>query len=163
MVIYTLAIDPGTILMGYGLIATPLRGASTYVAAGTLEAERKRDKVGARLAEIHRSLVGLLREWKQAGIVPSRFAMEGGYAHKQSDLVVAYARGIAVAAVSEVFGLEAAMVTPSHVKLVVAGHGRADKDAVAAAVKATLGLRSTPEPDAADALAIALTAAEDAA
>jgi crossover junction endodeoxyribonuclease RuvC len=38
----------------------------------------------------------------------------------------------------------------------VVGHGRATKDQVGYLVRALLALRRTPEPDAADALAIAI-------
>jgi crossover junction endodeoxyribonuclease RuvC len=45
---------------------------------------------------------------------------------------------------------------PATVKQSVVGHGRASKDQVAYLVRALLSLRRVPEPDAADALAIAI-------
>ena len=45
---------------------------------------------------------------------------------------------------------------PLKVKLAVVGKGSADKSQVAFMVRALLGLKETPPPDAADALAIAL-------
>jgi len=45
---------------------------------------------------------------------------------------------------------------PATVKQTVVGHGRATKQQIGYLVRALLAMRRTPEPDAADALAIAI-------
>lgn len=54
-------------------------------------------------------------------------------------------------------GLPVFEYAPTKVKQAVTGKGSADKNQVAFMVRALLGLSETPRPDAADALAIALT------
>ena len=53
--------------------------------------------------------------------------------------------------------LEIASYAPALVKRTIAGRGAAEKVQVARLVAATLGLRTPPPADAADALAVALT------
>jgi len=55
------------------------------------------------------------------------------------------------------YGLPVFEYAPTKVKQAVTGKGSADKSQVAFMVRALLGLSETPPPDAADALAIALT------
>lgn len=66
------------------------------------------------------------------------------------------ARGAALLAAAE-RGLPIYEYAPRLVKAAVVGRGGADKTQVAFMVRALLGLRETPAPDAADALAIGLT------
>ncbi len=66
------------------------------------------------------------------------------------------AAGIALVAAHR-GGVEVVELTPTSVKATVAGHGDADKDAVARMVVAQLAMDETPRPaDAADALAVAM-------
>ena len=65
------------------------------------------------------------------------------------------ARGAAILAAAE-HGLEIYEYAPKRVKQAVVGRGAADKQQVAFMMRALLGLTETPEPDAADALAIGL-------
>ena len=65
------------------------------------------------------------------------------------------ARGAALLAAAE-HGLEIYEYAPKRVKQAVVGRGAADKQQVAFMMRALLGLAETPEPDAADALAIGL-------
>jgi crossover junction endodeoxyribonuclease RuvC len=53
-------------------------------------------------------------------------------------------------------GLAVTGYPPATVKQTVVGHGRATKHQMGYLVRALLALRRTPEPDAADALAIAI-------
>ena len=66
------------------------------------------------------------------------------------------ARGAAILAAAE-RGLAVFEYSPREVKQAVVGRGAAQKGQVAFMVRALLGLTETPEPDAADALAIGLT------
>lgn len=66
------------------------------------------------------------------------------------------ARGAAILGAAE-HGLEIYEYPPKRVKQAVVGKGAANKQQVAFMVRALLGLAETPPPDAADALAIAVT------
>jgi crossover junction endodeoxyribonuclease RuvC len=78
----------------------------------------------------------------------------------QTALLMGEARGAALAAVAEA-GLEIFELAPRKVKQAIVGYGAAQKLAVAKMVQRMLGLETVPEPDAADALALALTHAQE--
>ena len=65
------------------------------------------------------------------------------------------ARGAAILAAAE-HGLDVYEYAPKRVKQAVVGRGSADKQQVAFMIRALLHLTETPDPDAADALAIGL-------
>jgi crossover junction endodeoxyribonuclease RuvC len=70
-------------------------------------------------------------------------------------MIMGEARGAALAAVAE-GGIEIFEIATRKVKLAVVGYGAAQKSAVAKMVQRLLNLSTLPEPDAADALALAL-------
>ena len=69
------------------------------------------------------------------------------------------ARGASLAMVAEA-GLDIFEISPRAAKLAIVGFGGAQKLAVAKMVQRILGLEEPPEPDAADALALALSLAQ---
>src|SRR2546426_5398695 len=71
-------------------------------------------------------------------------------------IVLGAARGAAMLAAAEK-GLPVFEYSPRRIKQSTVGRGAAGKDQVASMVRALLGLTETPDADAADALAIALT------
>ena len=71
-------------------------------------------------------------------------------------LIMGEARGADMAAVAE-SGLEICEIAPRKVKQSIVGYGNAQKLAVAKMVQRMLALEELPAPDAADALALALT------
>jgi crossover junction endodeoxyribonuclease RuvC len=71
-------------------------------------------------------------------------------------IIMGSARGAALI-VAATHGLEVHEYAPRLVKQAVVGRGGAQKDQVAFMIRALLGLKETPPPDAADALAIGLT------
>lgn len=150
-----LGVDPSLRGTGYGVIA-PGKPQPRLLAAGTIRCppgwERSRC-----LARIARMLRDVLRE-----NVPTVCVMEGlFYAQNlQTALVMGEARGAALAAVAEA-GLEIFELAPRRVKQAIVGYGAAQKLAVAKMVQRMLGLAELPEPDAADALALALTFAQE--
>jgi crossover junction endodeoxyribonuclease RuvC len=73
-----------------------------------------------------------------------------------SALKLGHARGVALLAGAQA-GLSITAYPPALVKRSIAGRGQADKAQVARIVGAMLGLRSLPDIDATDALAIAIT------
>ena len=70
------------------------------------------------------------------------------------------ARGASLVAAAEA-GLEVFEIAPRKVKQAVVGYGAAQKFAVAKMVQRMLQLSEAPAPDAADALALALTYAQE--
>jgi crossover junction endodeoxyribonuclease RuvC len=71
-------------------------------------------------------------------------------------IVLGAARGAAILTAAE-NGLPVFEYSPRRIKQSTVGRGAAGKNQVAFMVRALLGLTETPDPDAADALAIALT------
>ncbi len=78
----------------------------------------------------------------------------------QTALTMGEARGAALAAIAEA-GLEIYEIAPRKVKQAIVGYGAAQKLAVAKMVQRMLNLATLPAPDAADALALALTHARE--
>lgn len=78
----------------------------------------------------------------------------------QTALIMGEARGAALASIAEA-GLEIYEMAPRRVKQAIVGYGGAQKLAVAKMVQRMLGLAELPDPDAADALALALTYAQE--
>ena len=72
------------------------------------------------------------------------------------------ARGASLVAAAEA-GLEIYEIAPRKVKQAIVGYGAAQKSAVGKMVQRMLRLPEPPAPDAADALALALTHAQETA
>lgn len=92
---------------------------------------------------------------------PTGCAIEGlFYAQNlQTALIMGEARGASLAAAGE-GGLEIFEIAPRKVKQAIVGYGAAQKLAVSKMVQRMLHLAEEPEPDAADALALALAFAQ---
>jgi crossover junction endodeoxyribonuclease RuvC len=78
----------------------------------------------------------------------------------QTAILMGEARGAALATMAEA-GLEVCEIAPRKVKQAIVGYGAAQKLAVARMVQRLLHLAALPAPDAADALALALTHARE--
>jgi len=146
-----LGIDPGSRRTGWGVVeleGTRLR----YIGAGTV-AVPERLSLPKRLRIFHQALGQVVREHQ-----PEAVAVEEIFFAKYANaaLKLGHARGVAllVAAESE---LEVHEYPPAIVKRTVVGRGAADKVQVGRLVTALLGLKTPPEEDAADALAVAIT------
>jgi len=144
-----LGIDPGSRLMGYGLIDTD-GSHSRYVASGCLKVVG--DSLPDKLGLIFRELNELIAEYR-----PHQLAIENVFMHRNADsaLKLGQARGAAIcAAVTR--ELPVAEYAPREIKQAVVGKGSADKKQVQHMVCVLLNLGQAPQADAADALAIAL-------
>ncbi len=150
-----LGIDPSLRGTGYGIIQSSRTGPG-LIAAGTIKCPRTWERSRC-LAKIARTLRDLIRAH-----APTCCVIEGlFYAQNlQTALLMGEARGAALAAVAE-SGLEIFELAPRKVKQAIVGYGAAQKLAVAKMVQRMLGLENVPEPDAADALALALTHAQE--
>jgi crossover junction endodeoxyribonuclease RuvC len=155
--VLVLGIDPGTLKLGWGLIAR--RGQRLeHVAHGVIVLD-SRSALPERLRVIEQRLLELLSLHS-----PEAASVESLFFHKdpQAAAKLGHARGVVLLALAraEVPIFEYA---PALVKRTIAGKGQAAKEQVAQVVRALLGLREVPPPDAADALAIAMTHARKAA
>ena len=109
------------------------------------------------LVKIAQKLRELVRQYHPAVCV-----VEGlFYAQNlQTAIVLGEARGAALATIAE-SGVEIYEMAPRRVKQAIVGYGAAQKLAVAKMVQRLLNLSKPPEPDAADALALALAHAQE--
>ena len=149
-----LGIDPGSLVTGYGVVER--RGAGLHhVAHGTLRPPRSA-ALADRLAAIHAGVAGVIDAHRPAFVVVERVFIA---ANPRTALVLGQARGVALAAAAAA-GLRVDELSPQAVKLAVVGTGAAKKLQVQRMVQRLLALEQLPVPDAADALAAALCAAQ---
>jgi crossover junction endodeoxyribonuclease RuvC len=149
-----LGIDPGTAMLGYGLIERtgPRLRAIDYGVVST----PSKLTLPERLEAIHLALTDLIELHKPAVMGVERLFFT---TNAQTAFAVGQARGVVLLAAAQ-HCIEVREATPNEVKVATAGHGRANKDQVQRMVQAILGLAEIPEPDdAADALAIAICVA----
>lgn len=147
-----LGIDPGTRVVGYGIIDKD-GTRMTAVTAGVISVAAS-PAMEQRLARIAAGLREIIAEHR-----PETAAMEDIFVDQdpRGALKIGYGRGAILAVLGEA-NLAVTSYPPATVKKAVAGNGRAAKEQVARMVSAILGLSSTPEPlDATDALAVAIT------
>jgi crossover junction endodeoxyribonuclease RuvC len=145
-----LGIDPGSQVLGYGILEA-FPGVAQSCVSGTLRPTPGQD-LCERLLYIHREIERLL-----AAHHPEIVAVETAFYHKnaRSTLILGHVRGVVLLAARQA-NLEVAEYAPREVKMAVTGHGDAPKEQVAFMVRRLLSLTETPVADAADALAVAL-------
>jgi len=149
-----LGIDPGLRNTGWGLIeAAGTR--LTYVGCGSIHTNAA-TSLAERLALIHRSLARLVDDER-----PAEAAVEETFVNRdpQSTLKLGQARGAALAALA-LMELPVAEYAANLIKKTVVGVGHAEKAQVAMMVKMLLPACRIGSPDAADALAVAITHAQ---
>lgn len=151
-----LGIDPGTAIVGYGLISSE-KSSLKALDYGCIETSKKLPQA-ERLLIIGEELKKIIKKYKpQAAAVEELFFFK----NLKTAIKVSEARGVILFAAKSA-GLEIAEFTPLEVKIATVGYGRADKQQVQKMVKIILGLKEIPRPDdAADALAIAICAANN--
>jgi len=151
-----LGIDPSLRGTGYGVIDTA-QSTPVTLCHGTLRCPADWP-LSRCLREISETLEVIVQKTR-----PTVAAVEGLF-HAQNirtALVMSQARGAALAVLAKA-GLDVFEIAPRKVKQAIVGYGAAQKEAVAKMVQTRLALPELPEPDAADALAIALTYAQSA-
>jgi crossover junction endodeoxyribonuclease RuvC len=146
-----LGIDPGTLIMGHGIIA--INGSSMQLLEmNVLKLSGKKDNYD-RLQMIHLQVVSLIKKYK-----PHEFAIEAPFFGKnvQSMLKLGRAQGVAIAAAISA-GLPVTEYSPRKIKQSITGNGNADKEQVWKMLQHILTLKEKPEHfDATDALAVAI-------
>jgi len=150
-----LGIDPSLRGTGYGVIRVGKPQPQT-LAHGTIVCPPgwEQSRCLVKIAQTLREVVKQQR--------PTVCVVEGlFYAQNlQTALTMGAARGAALVIAAEA-GLEIYEIAPRKVKQAIVGYGAAQKLAVAKMVQRLLALPKAPAPDAADALALALTHAQE--
>jgi crossover junction endodeoxyribonuclease RuvC len=146
-----LGLDPGLGCTGWGVISAEGNRLS-HVANGQVRTDAKAD-LPRRLLDLHEKLAALL-----ASHAPEAAAVEEVFVNEnpQSTLKLGQARGVVLLAAAA-RGIEVGEYAPSLVKKAVVGTGGADKAQVRAMVQRLLPGCVIAGPDAADALAVAIT------
>ncbi len=146
-----LGIDPGTNILGYGLIHVK-GNKMELIVMGVLRLEKIKDPA-LKLKKIFERVVSLIEEYK-----PEELAIEAPFFGKnvQSMLKLGRAQGVAIAgALSR--DLTVNEYSPKKIKQSITGSGNASKEQVAAMLKTLLNFKETPEfLDATDGLAAAV-------
>lgn len=146
-----LGIDPGTLVMGYGLISVSKNSVS-LVEMGVLQLAKQHDHA-ERLKLIFQKMENLIKNHK-----PMAVAIEAPFFGKnvQSMLKLGRAQGVAIAA-SMMHGLNAVEYAPRKIKQSITGRGNATKEQVWQMLQHTLKFEEDPRfMDATDAVAVAL-------
>jgi crossover junction endodeoxyribonuclease RuvC len=146
-----LGIDPGTLVMGYGLIEVK-DNKPNLLELGVLKPGKVKDSY-KKLQLIFNTVSGLITKYQ-----PTDFAIEAPFFGKnvQSMLKLGRAQGVAIAAAMR-HGLEVTEYSPKKVKQSITGNGNADKEQVMKMLQTLLSFKENPKHyDATDALAVAL-------
>lgn len=147
-----LGIDPGTGILGFGVIDVTSKGMK-MVEAGVIRTPPHTPH-DERLEEIFDGLQEIIAATK-----PDQFSIEKLFFSKNitTAMTVAEARGVAILTARKA-KLSIAEYNPMQIKQSLTGYGKADKKQVQEMVRIQLGLKEVPKPDdCADALAAAIT------
>jgi len=150
-----LGVDPSLRGTGYGVIRTGKPYPQTLV-HGTISCPPawEQSRCLLRIAQTLRDVIKLHR--------PAVCVIEGIFfaQNLQTAIIMGEARGASLVCAAEA-GLEIYEIATRKVKQAIVGYGAAQKLAVAKMVQRLLHLAEPPAPDAADALALALTYAQE--
>ncbi len=146
-----IGIDPGSYSLGYGVVEETRRGQARRVASGVIKLSRGLPPE-ERLSQIHARLSEILEEFR-----PEEASVEGVFfaINVKTALSLGQVRGVVLLCLSQA-GIQVHQYSAAEVKKAVTGYGRADKFQVQSMIKHILGLHGLPEPDEADALALAV-------
>lgn len=154
-----LGLDPGTARVGWGIVDTGPSGradAARCPAYGCIETDKSmRD--AQRLVAIANGVEALIDRFK-----PELISVEKLFFSKNQTtaMTVSQARGVLLY-LAERSNVPTMEFTPQEVKMALTGYGKAEKSQMQRMVQMILKLPTLPKPDdAADAVAIALTAAQ---
>lgn len=146
-----LGIDPGTVVMGYGVIK--VLGKQTELLHLDILKFRSKDDHFLRLKQIFDQTLEVVDKYH-----PDEMALEAPFFGKnvQSMLKLGRAQGVVMAAALS-RGIPVQEYSPRKVKQSVTGNGNASKEQVAAMLSSIYGSFQSSALDATDALAVATT------
>ena len=146
-----MGIDPGTNVMGYGVIKCMGQKAE-MIAMGVIDM-RKEDDTYLKLGHIFERVTGIIDEY-----LPDELAIEAPFFGKnvQSMLKLGRAQGVAIAAAIQ-HSVPIHEYAPMKIKMALTGNGSASKEQVSKMLQAMLKFEEMPKYfDATDALAAAV-------
>ncbi|MEM1133591.1 MAG: crossover junction endodeoxyribonuclease RuvC [Pseudomonadota bacterium] len=146
-----LGLDPGLGTTGWGLIQAD-GNRLAHIANGQIKTNAKAP-IAERLLDLDSALHDLILEWR-----PDAAAVEEVFVNKnpQSTLKLGQARGVVLLGAARA-GVSVAEYSARSVKKSVVGTGSADKAQIQAMLNVLLPNTEISGPDAADALAVAIT------
>jgi crossover junction endodeoxyribonuclease RuvC len=148
-----LGIDPGTGILGFGVIDVQARQKPQLVDAGVIRTPVKEDDA-VRLHTIYDELTDIIAHNQPAVMSVEKLFFARNVT---TAMTVAQARGVVLLCAKQA-DMDIAEYTPMQIKQAITGYGKADKKQMQEMVRVLLGLDSVPKPDdCADALAAALT------
>jgi crossover junction endodeoxyribonuclease RuvC len=149
--VIALGIDPGTLHLGWGVVSRA-GNRLEHIAHGVIDLDPKLP-LAKRLTHIEVGLNALVERYR-----PTVGSVEGLFFHKdaQAAAKLGHARGVVLLSLARA-GVDIAEYPPARVKRTIVGNGQAEKKQVAMMIRAVLSLNELPRPDAADALALAVT------
>lgn len=144
-----LGIDPGSRITGYGIIRE-VKPKIHYIDSGCIRTSD--GDLSQRLLQIFDGICQLMDNYS-----PDEVAIEQVFMHQNpnSALKLGHARGVAMVAAAS-HRVKISEYSAREVKQAVVGYGAAEKEQVKHMVVNLLALTSSPQTDAADALAIAI-------
>ncbi|OYX42114.1 crossover junction endodeoxyribonuclease RuvC [Candidatus Saccharibacteria bacterium 32-49-12] len=148
-----IGIDPGTGILGFGVIEVLPSKPMRMISAGVIRTPAN-TPLEDRLVEIYNGLREIIGETN-----PEVMSIEKLFFAQNvtTAISVSHARGVAMLAGKQA-SLTIAEYTPLQIKQTLTGYGKADKKQMQEMVKLQLGLSVIPKPDdAADGLAAAIT------
>ncbi len=148
-----LGIDPGTGILGFGVIEVKGGSQHKMITAGVVRTPAH-TPLPDRLEEIYTAINQIIDETK-----PNVVSVEKLFFARNvtTAISVSHARGVVLLSAKQA-GVEIAEYTPLQIKQTLTGYGKADKKQVQEMVRLNLGLTEVPKPDdCADALAAAIT------
>lgn len=146
-----LGIDPGTNILGFGVISVDSKGPH-YVDMGVFDLRKIKDPF-EKLANIFAGVTELIEEHH-----PDELAVESPFYGKNAQVILKLGRAQGAALTAAVMkGIPVAEYAPRKAKIAICGNGAASKEQVAMMIRKTLKVELDPKYlDATDALAIAL-------
>jgi crossover junction endodeoxyribonuclease RuvC len=148
-----IGIDPGTGILGFGVIDVLASDELRLVDAGVIRTP-VHEQTAVRLKTIYDELSNIIADNK-----PEVMSVEKLFFAKNvtTAMTVSQARGV-ILLCAEQAGLKIYEYTPLQIKQSLTGYGRAEKKQIQEMVKVVLKLKEVPKPDdCADALAAAIT------
>ena len=146
-----LGIDPGTLVVGYGVIDNRADEMS-FIHCEAITC-KQRSPIGERLCYLFDEITKIISQYQ-----PDAVAVEQPFVAKnvRTALAIGKAQAVAILAASKA-GLPVYEYSPAQIKQSVTNYGASSKEQVQEMIKMLLGLPQIPQPnDAADALAVAI-------
>lgn len=146
-----IGIDPGTYILGYGVIRSGARGPE-FVDMGVLDLRKIKEHF-SKIAFIYREVSRLIGVYS-----PDVLSIESPFYGKNPQVILKLGRAQGAAVTAAVnAGIAVHEYAPRKAKIAITGNGAASKEQVCMMSQKILGVKLAPEHfDATDALAIAL-------